>query len=118
MLETQPALKQVSDSCFNAFVRDISLPILYVISVFMDVYLTARLLRRFADGTQSTNAIVYVGEYHAKQYRKLMRLLGAKRTYYKTSLRADGSYESCVDATGFYKSHMKNFILPLEKKQK
>lgn len=112
VLDAQPALAVISDSCLAAFVESVSLPILYVISVFMDMYLTARLLRRFADGTHATNAVVYVGEYHAKQYRQLMRTLGAKRVYYKTSMRADGGYTSCVDITGFYEK-----FISLKKKQ-
>lgn len=116
VLADQPAFAQASESCFNSFVRNISMPVLYVISVFMDTYLTARLLRHFSDGTHAKDAIVYVGEYHAKNYRNLMRLLGAKRVYYKTSMRADGSYASCVDITQFYKSQMKNYI-SIQKKQ-
>ena len=95
----------VSGNCVNAFVQQISLYILYIISVFMDLYLSARLLRRFSDSTYAENSIVYVGEFHAKQYRQLMKLLGAKEIFHKSSVR-DGGYMSCVDISKFYHLHM------------
>jgi hypothetical protein len=99
------AVEYVSDQCINAFVENISLPILYVISVFMDSYLTARLLRKFSDSSYAENSIIYVGEFHAKQYRKLFASLGAKEIFHKSSM-TKYSYRSCVDISKFYYSYV------------
>ena len=99
------SIEYVSENCVNSFAHHISLYILYIISVFMDLYLSARLLRRFSDSTYAENSIVYVGEFHAKQYRHLMELLGAKEVFHKSSIR-DAGYTSCVDISKFYHSHM------------
>lgn len=96
----------VSDSCAHAFAHSISLPILYIISVFMDLYLMARLLRTFEDATYAENSIIYVGEFHAKEYRKLLKQLGAKLVFHKTSIRGPSTYTSCVDISRFYYAHM------------
>jgi hypothetical protein len=106
-LGAQKGLEYVSDACQRSFIEFVSLPILYVISVFMDMYLTARLLRKFADDTFADNAIVYAGEFHTKQYRMLMKILGARQVFFKSSLKEDGSYVSCVDITKFCKDQMK-----------
>lgn len=106
-LRTLYDMDYVPEECIKTFVTLISLPILYIISVFMDMYLCGRLLRQFADGAFAQNSIVYVGEYHAKQYRILMKLLGAKEIFGKTSIRKDSTYTSCVDISKFYFSEMK-----------
>lgn len=95
----------VSNSCTKAFLQEISLPILHVISVFMDMYLIARLFRNFADDTYVADSIVYVGEYHAKNYRELMKNIGAKEIFHKSSIKHN-SYHSCVDITKFYNTYM------------
>lgn len=95
----------VSEQCIHLFTRNISLPILYMISVFMDLYLMARLLRTFEDSTYAKNSIVYVGEFHAKEYRNLLKKLGAKQIFHKTSLRGL-DYISCVDISRFYHAHI------------
>lgn len=100
------SVEYVSENCINAFVRHISLYMLYIISVFMDLYLSARLLRQFSDSTYAENSIVYVGEFHAKQYRHLMELLGAKEVFHKSSIR-DRGYTSCVDISTFYHTSMR-----------
>jgi hypothetical protein len=99
------SVEYVSENCSHAFIRNISLPTLYIISVFMDLYLSSRLLRRFSDSTYAENSIIYVGEFHAKQYRNLMKLLGAKQVFHKSSIR-DMGYTSCVDISSFYYSYM------------
>lgn len=100
-------LDYVSEECIKTFVDLISLPILYVISVYMDMYLSGRLLRQFSDHSYAENSIVYVGEYHAKQYRALMKLLGAKEIFARSSMKKDCSYTSCVDISKFYFSQIR-----------
>lgn len=94
-----------SGGCIGSFIQNISLQILYVISVFMDLYLSARLLRDFSDSSYAKNAIIYVGEYHAKQYKTLMKILGAKEIFHKNSIKGT-IYSSCVDISGFYNKYM------------
>ena len=108
------SVEYVSENCIHAFAQDVSLFILYVISVFMDLYLSARLLRQFSDSTYAENSIIYVGEFHAKEYRNLMKLLGAKEVFHKTSIR-DSGYTSCVDISKFYYSQIAPSI-PKKKK--
>lgn len=90
----------VHEEFIKAFVKNISLQILNVISVFMDMYLSARLLRKFDDDSYAENSIIYVGEFHAKKYRDLMKILGAKEVFSKTSPHKT----SCVDISKFYDS--------------
>lgn len=99
------SVEYVSVNCTKAFANSIAIHILYIISVFMDLYLSARLLRTFADSTYAENSIVYVGEFHAKEYRHLMDVLGAKQVFHKSSIRG-GDYMSCVDISSFFYKHM------------
>lgn len=48
---------------------------------FMDMYLMARVLRHFQDGTTPRNIIIYVGDHHADTYRKFLARLGARRLF-------------------------------------
>jgi len=105
-MKTHSSIEYVSENCIKSFVENISLHILYVISVFMDMYLSARMLRKFADDSYAENSIVYVGEFHAKQYQELLEILGAKEIYHKSSIKNSG-YTSCVDISSFYNSHIK-----------
>lgn len=45
---------------------------------FMDMYLMARVLRHFKDGTTAQDIIIYVGDAHANSYRQVLRKLGAR----------------------------------------
>lgn len=97
----------VSHGCLNDFLNNISLSILYIISVFMDMFLVGRLLRDFVDGSYAKNAIVYTGQYHDNQYTKLMKIIGAKKVFSTNNIKEDGQcYESCVDITKFYNTEM------------
>lgn len=98
-------LSYVPETYISAFMQDISINILYIISVFMDMYLIARLLRKFTDNTYAEQSIVYVGEYHAKQYRELFTILGAKKVF-ETSAVDNSNYTSCVNISPFYYKHM------------
>lgn len=78
--------------------------------VYMDVYTMSRIFRKFSDGTQPDNCVVYVGAYHAMNYYELMKKLHAK-TILKPKLYANGRYprrnifvESCVDISSFYRT--------------
>lgn len=44
----------------------------------IDLYMMARALRNFVDGTHATNVVTYVGDAHAKNYREMLHILGAK----------------------------------------
>jgi hypothetical protein len=44
----------------------------------IDLYMMARALRNFVDGTHATNVVTYVGDAHADNYREMLHILGAK----------------------------------------
>lgn len=105
--ELEAPMHYVSEKFTQSFVNHISIPILYVISIYMDMYLTARLLRNFADKSYAKDAVIYVGEFHAKSYRELFKNLGATKVFEKKNIIANGEYASCVDISKFYYSFMK-----------
>lgn len=97
----------VSEGFLQSFRNNISLQMLYVISVYMDMYLAGRLLRDFADKSYAKDAVIYVGEFHARNYRELLKRLGATKVFEKKSILEGGDYASCVDISKFYSSFMK-----------
>jgi len=49
----------------------------HVSTIPVDLYMMARALRRFRDGTRTTKVMVYAGEYHAENYRDMLHAIGA-----------------------------------------
>lgn len=74
--------------------------------LLMDVYLLARALRVFGDGTYSEHSVLYVGNYHAVNYRHLLHGMGARQLFFSDSM--DGS--SCVDITGLVKKYLPSLL--------
>lgn len=105
--ELEAEWKYVSEGFLQSFRNSISLQMLYVISVYMDMYLAGRLLRDFADKSYAKDAVIYVGEFHARNYRELLKKLGATKIFEKKSILEGGDYASCVDISKFYSSFMK-----------
>lgn len=96
-------IKTVSEKCQNAF-AEFDTCIIDLTSVFMDVYLMARALRTFQDGTTPENIIIYVGNWHAENYFQLMDMLKAKKILNPLRKTEDFTNTSCVDITSFYRS--------------
>jgi len=90
----------VSDECLQAFV-EVQFWLMYVLSVYMDMYTMARIFRVFADGTQPENIIVYVGVEHAERYYTFMNMVRAKKILAPITPDYHQS-RSCVDITSFY----------------
>lgn len=77
--------------------------------VFMDLYLMGRLLRSFRGQSsrprsgKPRDAMVYVGELHARNYRRLLSLMGAV-TMFSSGVAHDSTdlsrSPSCVEITG------------------
>jgi len=69
---------------------------------FMDMYLMARMLRHFKDGTTAQDIIIYVGDAHANVYRQVLRKLGARclSSFPKHAQKsmADRIQQTCVRA--------------------
>ena len=66
----------------------------------MDLYLLSRILRSFDKGTyNSSNIIIYAGNYHIKQYIKLLKELSFEEKYYVNNL--DPERIACVKVDEF-----------------
>ena len=110
------SMSYVPEIYISEFLNYISINILYIISVFMDMYLMSRLLRRFSDNTYAENSIIYVGEYHAEEYMNVLELLGAKKIFHtnardekkndRTCNNNRCNYSSCVNIAPFYYTQM------------
>jgi hypothetical protein len=57
----------------------------------VDLYMMARALRTFRDGTHATNIMVYAGEYHAENYRDMLHAIGATTVLDRRSSRNESA---------------------------
>ena len=62
----------VSGACIELFAK-IRNALLDLESLFMDMYMMGRCLRTFEDGSEPENIIIYVGDLHAKTYKRLLK---------------------------------------------
>lgn len=82
----------------NTMLSEITSSNLKFESVFMDIYLMARVFRKFEqknyqNSNQPENIIIYVGDVHAKNYRKILNRLKFKLEF-KSFSKKD---EFCID---------------------
>jgi len=76
------------DFISSDIVEKMSLHFLYLSAFVVDLYTMGRALRDFSDGTHATNVVTYVGNFHAENYREMLKLLGA-RTVVRTVVSKD-----------------------------
>lgn len=79
-------------------------------TVIMDLYVLGRVFRRFRDGTRPRHMILYVGEFHAKKYRKIFHDFGGdqlfprdrRQSFSKSVIPRD--LTSCVNIDGLFQA--------------
>jgi hypothetical protein len=73
---SQDQLLPYSEDCHEAL-RKICDPFINLVSTMMDMYLFARVLKQ----STSNNVIIYVGNFHARNYRVVLKNLGARLVF-------------------------------------
>lgn len=68
----------ISNTDKSNFIRTMGIHLMYVTTLFTDMYAISRSFRLFKDGYKTQNCIFYAGEFHANNYRNILKKLGAK----------------------------------------
>lgn len=93
----------------NKYINDIIRNLIILGAELMDVYLLARMFRKYSDGSQAERIVVFAGDEHVKVYRDFLTSLNKGESYYPQK-KKDGGENKCIHVDNYSSNDIITFF--------